>query len=86
MHTSEQIILMFLNIDESKGTKSCSQQLRGCGSDRGAGKSNTGRELFACFMARVSSSLSYFYFQGLFSSSHFGDVLHTDETQCTQSY
>lgn len=50
------------------------------------GSQNTGRELFAFFMARVSSSLSYFYFQGLFSSSHFGDVLNTDETQCTQSY
>lgn len=31
-------------------------------------------------MARVSFSLSHFYFQGLFSSSHFGDVLNTDET------
>lgn len=49
MHISEQITLMFLNIHESKTAKSCTQQLRGCGSDRDTGKSNTGRELFAFF-------------------------------------
>ena len=58
----------------------------GVGVTEALGSRSTGRELFAFFMAGVYSYLSYFYFQGLFSSSHFGDVLNTDEIQCTQSY
>lgn len=58
----------------------------GVGATEALGSQDAGRELLAVFIARVSSYLSYFYFQGLFSSSHFGDALNTDETQCTQSY
>lgn len=86
MHISEQIILMFLNIDESKTTQSCMQQLRGSGSDGDAGSQNTDRSCLL-FSQLLSPPISHtFIFQGLFSSSRFGDVLNTDEAQCIQSY
>lgn len=61
--------------------------VRAAHSSAGRGSdADTGRELVAFFVACVSSCLSYFYFQELFSSSHVGDVLNTDEAQYTRSY
>lgn len=66
VHISDQIILMFLNTDESKATKSCAQQLRGCGSDRGAGKPEY-RQRAVCFFHGSCLLLSLtFIFRGYF--------------------